>query len=775
MGFGTGPDRRHLANVRTVIMVEKGKMKPIDRRSFLAAGAATAFFAGVEPPAMRGSESAPLQTPRRGNEQRVFNSTVDFRFAPQDFQSTICFPDDPAKTVVGTYGDLRYDFPDDRFAAIGQFGTIVEFTLSGMRHDEWAEQKIEGPGIPILHTVIARPTATLEIITFASLRQNEGRVDNVLMEIRAKDEEVVAAALVRIRSCRDYHLKPKSGIVTEVLRGSETRPWMICIPLDNQAHDSTWFLEEGGYRLTLEHGSATPSRPLRYLFRIPQPGSTIDPNTSVDPDVLLAETRAWWRQWRPFGSDNQMSVPSAQGDFLTACARNILQARERKDGRLVFQVGPTVYRGLWIVDGNFILEAARYLGFDEEADQGLLSEWNQQVSSGQIIASGGKEHWKDTAIAMFTLVRACELKQDWELLRKLSLNVGHAIEFLIGLRDEARKGDSQNGRYGLIAPGFPDGGIAGICFDFTNTLWTLAGLHAVARANEKLRLPDLDRAAGFYSELRSAFDGAARAQMVHDPRGFDYLPMLMHEDPQMQLDAWERPRPQSAQWALSHAIFPGQVFAKDDWVVRGHIALMQACTQEDIPAETGWLRHEGVWNYNAAFVAEVYLWAGLRAWAHRTFTGFLNHASPLYDWREEQPLQHALLGGDWGDMPHNWASAECIRYLRHMLVLEDDRKLRLLAGIMPADLRERAPFSLVHSPTRFGRVSLDVEPSGARGWKMRFLREQSATPPEAVEIPEELSASAVLARVEGAATRTTEHGTVSIDPAAEAWTAYWEL
>jgi len=27
--------------------------------------------------------------------------------------------------------------------------------------------------------------------------------------------------------------------------------------------------------------------------------------------------------------------------------------------------------------------------------------------------------------------------------------------------------------------------------------------------------------------------------------------------------------------------------------------------------------------------AHVYLWAGLRDWAHRIFTGFLNHASPL--------------------------------------------------------------------------------------------------------------------------------------------------
>ena len=494
----------------------------------------------------------------------------------------------------------------------------------------------------------------------------------------------------------------------------------------------------------------------------------------MDPDALLAEMRAWWKQWQAFHAPVAWTVPGREGDFLIACARNIQQAREVKDGKLVFEVGPTVYRGLWIVDGNFILEAARYLGFDDAADQGLLSEWGRQVPSGQIIASGGKEHWKDTAIAMFTLVRACELKQDWSLLRRLAPQVGHAIEFLIQLRDEARRGNSPNGRYGLLAPGFPDGGIAGVRYDFTNTLWTLAGLRAVAAANQKLQLPDLARAAGFYRELRTAFDNAAKQEMVGDPRGFTYLPMLMREDEQMHEDAWDRPRPQSAQWALSQTIFPGEVFAKDDPVVRGHIALMQACTQEDVPAETGWLRHGGVWNYNAAFVAEVYLWAGLRAWAHRTFTGYLNHASPLHAWREEQPLQQALLGDNWGDMPHNWASAECIRYLRHMLALEDNQTLRLFDGIQPSDLRERQPFSLSGSPTRFGRIALAAEPVGRRGWKMRFTRESSGPAPETVTLPEKLDAGAALTRIDGAGKRTAAAGVISIDPAATAWTATWE-
>jgi len=747
-------------------------MKAIDRRTFLAGSAATVLVTGLElPPAKVSAQNA---SPAVAEQAGAFNAGVDFRYAPADYQSTLCFPDDPAKTLVGKWGDLRYDFPRDQFAAINQFGTIVEFTLSGMARDRWVGQTMEAPGVPIVHTRIERPTAIVELIAFCTRRENEGRIDNVLIEIHARDRDVVAAPLIRIRSCDKFDCKPTPSGVTTVSRGPEATPWMIAIPQNNDARDVSWLPEEGGYRLTLEHGTATRTRPLRYLLRLPQTGSTGNLNTSATPDELLAEVRAWWQQWHAFNAPVAWTVPGIQGDFLTACARNIQQAREVKNGRLVFEVGPTVYRGLWIVDGNFLLEAARYLGFDDAADQGLLSEWNQQVATGQIIASGGKEHWKDTAIAMFTLVRACELKQDWSLLRRLAPKVGHAIDFLIQLRDDARKGNSPNGRYGLLAPGFPDGGIGGVCFDFTNTLWTLAGLRAVTRANRKLQIADLSRADSFYRELRTAFDAAAQAEMARDPRGFTYLPMLLRDDPQMHADPWNRPRPQSAQWALSHTIFPGEVFAKEDPVVRGHIALMQACTQEDIPAETGWLHHEGVWNYNAAFVAEVYLWAGLRDWAHRTFTGYLNHASPLHAWREEQPLQNALIGDLWGDMPHNWASAECIRYLRHRLVLEDGDTLRILEGVLPADLRDRRPFSLAGSPTRFGRVALSAEPSGNRGWKVHCTREAAAAPPQSVEIPASLDFGAAFTRVEGAASRTVAPGKISIDPAAIAWTAHFD-
>ena len=664
----------------------------LDRRQFVTAlvvsGAATAV-------PVVGAEKSHLEPTSQPSPSNALGAAIDFRYAPHHSQSTICFPDDPIKTIVGQAGDLRYGFAKSSAVGMEDFSTTIEFSLAGFQDDKVVRQWIEAPGVPIVHTLIDRPAAALELTAFASRHPSEGRVDNVLLTIKSKKGSVAVAPKLCFRTCEKFEPQGYNTPLGMVVRTGSTSPFLIAAQLENNLGYCMWW-EEAGYTFYLPHGTAKEEREARYFVRLPQEGQSTEKILAnlQHPDELLAETREFWKQWKPFGTTD-WSFPSHHGEFLAACARNIQQAREVKNDRLVFQVGPTVYRGLWIVDGNFLLEAARYLGYDHEADEGLRSEWSKQVETGQVIAGSGGEHWKDTSIAMFTLVRQCELKQDWTFFRELEPNVSRAIDFLIGLRDQARAGKSTNGRYGLLAPGFADGGIAGVRSEFTNTVWTLAALRAVADAADQLKISALAKAKQFFNELYADFQRMAKQEMDRHPDGFEYLPMIARDDPSVSdPDPWNRPRPQTAQWALSHAIYPGIVFDKNDPIVRGHISLLQSCTQEDVPAETGWLWHDSVWNYNASFAAHVYLWAGLRDWAHRTFTGFLNHASPLYCWREEQPLQPALVGQDWGDMPHNWASAECVRYLRHMLALEDGKSLRLLNGITAAELTPNSPFVL---------------------------------------------------------------------------------
>ncbi len=695
------------------------------------------------------------------------NQKVDFRYAPHESQSTICFPDDPRKTVVGQAGDLRYAFNKSLSAGMEDFATVIRFSLAGFQDDKIVRQWIEAPAVPIVHTLIERPGAKFELTAFATRHAGEGRVDNVLLSVKSKRGKVAVMPKLHIRTCERLELESYATPTATVRAHGSTTPLLVAAQLHNN-FGTCMLWEEDGFTLYLPHGEASDEFEARYFVRLPQENQSAATlyEHLQDPEMLLQEAREFWRTWKPFGV-TEWSLPGRHGEFLTACARNIQQARESQNDRIVFQVGPTIYRGLWIVDGNFLLEAARYLGYDQAADEGLRSEWSKQVKSGQVIAGSGGEHWKDTAIAMFTLVRQCELKQDWTFFRDLEPNVLGAIDFLIGLRDQAAAGNSTNGHYGLLAPGFADGGIGGVHSEFTNTVWTLAALRAVADAADQLKMPSLAKAGRFFQELRAAFLQMAKKEMVQHTAGFKYLPMLAHDDPAVaDPDLWNRPRPQTAQWALSHSIYPGEVFAKNDPIVRGHIALLQSCTREDVPTETGWLWHDSLWTYNASFAAHVYLWAGLRDWAHRTFTGFLNHASPLYCWREEQPLQEALTGQDWGDMPHNWASAECVRYLRHMLALEDDKSLRLLNGITEAALECPASYSLRNSPTRFGRINLELEAAGKREWRLRFDRGDGPAP-SSISLPKTIGGFHV-GKVVGAASKLQDEN-VEIDPAVRKW------
>jgi len=739
-------------------------MSGMTRRELLSniAGAGIASASGLLQPLKLSPSAAAELSPSS-------SSSVDFRYAPKHFQTAFCLPDDRHKSLADESGRLLYDFPDNQFASIFEFGTVIEFSLAGMEPDEIRRQWIESASVPIVHTLIERSNVSFELIQFATKRA-EGRVDNVILRIRAKHEPLHVSPQVRIHSCLSYQLSDTKSPFTIVTRNGR-EPWLYCLSPEPKRGEAVWWKDAAGFLLYLEQLIVEPGRDIDYLFRLPQE-SCPNLDTACAANSLLQEARDFWSSWKPYGNTVRISLNGRHEEFLLASARNIQQAREEKNGQLVFQVGPTIYRGLWIVDGNFLLEAARYLGYDAEADAGLRSEWKRQLANGQIVAGGGGAHWKDTAIAMFTLVRACELKQDWSLLRELAPQVRLAIEFLKMSRDKARRGKSDNGHYGLLEPGFPDGGIGGEHSEFSNTLWTLAGLQAIARCNLELGIRELDGADSLYRELRASFDLAAAKEMVSDPRGFKYLPILMAGDPDWQIaDAWARPRPQTAQWGLSHAIFPGEIFAKDDPIVRGHIALMQATVAEDVPAETGWLKHESLWTYNAPFVAQVYLWAGQREWAHRTFEGFLNHASPLYCWREEQPLQHALVSQYWGDMPHNWASAECVRYLRHRLVLEDNDSLRLLCGLVATELDARQPVELHDTPTRFGRVSLRLQPTAKSGWCLEFQRD-GARAPESVEITSDIFHHRE-AHIAGASFHRAGDR-IAVDPNATKWTVTWQ-
>src|ERR1700730_10524596 len=132
-------------------------MGRFSRRKFLGGLAVSSAAALAVPTNISSQNLAP------DNDSVTCASAVDFRYAPRLSQATICFPDDPKKSLVGQAGDLRYGFAKELMVGMEDFATLCRFSLAGMQDDRVLRQWVEAPHVPVIHTLIERPTATLEL------------------------------------------------------------------------------------------------------------------------------------------------------------------------------------------------------------------------------------------------------------------------------------------------------------------------------------------------------------------------------------------------------------------------------------------------------------------------------------------------------------------------------------------------------------------------------------------------------------------------------------
>jgi hypothetical protein len=447
---------------------------------------------------------------------------------------------------------------------------------------------------------------------------------------------------------------------------------------------------------------------------------------TADPPLDVAQVEAFQRKAKRFWIDYdlpydriQIPDPGVQA-LLDGSIRNIYQAREIKKGLPAFQVGPTCYRGLWVVDGSFLLEAVTYLGRIDEARRGIDYLLSFQREDGAIMLING--HWKETGIALWAVTRHARLTGDPDWLRTVWPHVERGFEYIRKLRKMASE-DPTAPNAGLIPAGFSDGGLAGRVPEYTNIYWTLAGMRA---AVEAARWLGLDREAedwqAEYDDFMRTFRRAAKRDMREDGRGNRYLPIRMVYDPAIP--------PQKAQWAFLHALFPGKVFSPDDPLVQGNMAMLKAVEDEGLVLDTGWLK-DGIWTYFGSFYGHAWLCLGEGEKAARTLYAFGNHASPLLAWREEQkPVGQ---GNQMvGDMPHNWASAEFIRLVRHTLLLERGHDLHLFEAMPPSWARPGAVLRLRDIVTEFGPVTLDFRVSKDGSTAHLKLEPPQRTPPQRI-------------------------------------------
>lgn len=637
------------------------------------------------------------------------NNRVDYRYAPDWHATTPAFPDDSCKTLVGPFGQLLYEYGGKKFypyALEKGFRTVIHFLPD--EGEKINGQKLLSARVPIVETTgtyldmdIRQETFSLAtdymkglasigqgnrediILTTVSNPTNQDRMIHPVLVINSEHPVTVEGGYALINGKERLLVSEPIARVRKNLADFKTL--IELVPVEVKAGSTI--------SLGAIYDNGLPSRLADCFLQSPKEVTNSLP-------ALRDQVTTYWEKETPIPYDHiRVPDPEVQ-NLLDASIRGIWQARELAQGKPSFQVGPTCYRGLWIVDGAFLFETATLLGKGDDARAGIEYMLSFQKENGEF-AKLSKTFWKENGLVLWACVRHAMLTQDKEWLRSVWGKLSKTVDFIPVLRERTLHNDNPLDD-GLMPPGYIDGGLNGGAdqAEYSNVVWNLSGMKAMIQAARWIgEKKDATRWEKEYDDFYATFRQAAKRDMLPDSFGNVYLPVTM--------DPKHHSLPQRAQWAFCQSIYPGQIFEPNDPIATGTLNMLHTTLQEGMVMGTGWII-EGMWSYFSSFYGHACLWTGEGWRAANALYAFANHASPLYVWREEhnpRDLQRDYVG----DMPHNWASAEFIRLAVHLLAIDRGNELHLLEGVPQEWVQPGMTTALKEIATPFGKLSFTLE------------------------------------------------------------------
>ena len=387
---------------------------------------------------------------------------VDFRYSVPWWQTSVCLPDDPDKPLVGKEGQYFFDFNrgGPRNFAFSLTPRIAD-TMKWIRQETWSAKVpvvrtwYEANGIEMLSESFLTIPENLPVYNIpGSALTKEGRCHAVIMKLKNSGAEAkYCQPVMVIEGVDPVAFNKETGLVTigdtRLLASEQLES---CERKGNQ-----WFIKTPPHEIK-------PGDTYNVAFTILR-GSQERKALSVS-EALHERDHAikWWESAElPW---NAIQVPdTAIQAILQSCIRNIWQAREIKNGQPAFQVGPTVYRGLWIVDGAFLLEAAALLGRAEEARSGINYTLGFQKPDGSFEVI--RHYWKENGIVLWTCYRHAILTNDKAWLESVWPKTENMVSAIRHLRERPRTEPSGLDD-GLMPEGVTDGGIGGDNHEYSN-------------------------------------------------------------------------------------------------------------------------------------------------------------------------------------------------------------------------------------------------------------------------------------------------------------------
>ena len=662
------------------------------------------------------------------------NRKIDFRYAPDVQQVCIGLAFDDYKTIVREDGSLNYIYelgkevfidgtvpPAMKRVTDNQEGNAAfkyRFLPKFYHRDKLLtkHQDFGDPKAAIVTTTEDYVHSTFTWTIFAHKTDNGARMDIILFRLTAKDNFGHACDNVYLQSLGDAPsispAMPAPLLHDNGLPGADEwrpAPSIIYTPIYCEEK------EVAGPRPYLYAGDIWEG-----AFGVVYFGSVKEEEFTYGyAKTALSNAKQYWENLKPFMIPFHIPDIDLQ-NMLESSARNILQAMEIDEEAPKFRPGPTIYRGFWIGDTRGFTECAYFLGRDDFARNGVWNALSHTRPDGSINYIPGL--FGETAMALNTLVRHCELENDDERLCDYWPNILRGVKYLRGLNEKSKEFGKDYPGYGLMPPSFGDGGLFGNEAEYSNPGYIITGLTPVYKAGQRLGLKDWETIKDLCDTLKTTARSYFDRDMKTTEEGIRYLPASMQYDP--------RHKPQLHIGTMLHFI------NNDDPLWNDYFKMLNLVDKtQGIPDNTGWRSDQSIFPYSSMNIARNLLQHGFPDKAIDYIYAFCNHAAPGRVWREEQPLVNTTCAEACGDMPHNWASALLINTVRYMLVNEYEDELDLLCGLPEEWLpTEGNDLILENTPTKFGKVSISMKMISKNQYEIAFTLTEGNQAPKFIKL-----------------------------------------
>lgn len=435
------------------------------------------------------------------------------------------------------------------------------------------------------------------------------------------------------------------------------------------------------------------------LFAIPDSGErTITARIELPHESPELEPDAWPRLRN---SVCQLRCPETRYQSLYDAAISSLILHSPGD----VYPGPSTYKRFWFRDAAFIIHALLAVGLHDRAERALERFPDRQTPLGYFRSQEGE--WDSNGQVLWILNRYRELSGR-ELAPEWHAAIVRGARWIIRKRLSS---EPATPHAGLLPPGFSAEHLGPNDYYYWDDFWGIAGLQCASQLlcdDDSTVADEFDAAGRNFSE---SVDSSLRSCAGRLGRP------AMPAAPYRRLDS-------GAIGSLA-AGYPLQLFEPGDpRLIDAVDFLLENCFVNGAFFQD--MIHSGLNAYLTLHVAQVLLRADDPRYL-QLIDAVVGLASPTGQWPE---AIHPLTGGGcMGDGHHVWAAAEWVMIVHNCFVREEADRLILCAGIPERWLAADSTIVFGPASTRFGRLTIKIDPPTDTGVEVNIERDWHAAAP----------------------------------------------